>query len=236
MKDIKMNPRDPKSLRDEMLSGRDDIAGRLYQDFKDDFDSFFSLMAECYKFDRLFLDLEEQTEQTSAAGGLTFQSVDTLFTSVQLLICGFIVPSNHMFRQSFEALFLLTLVCEKETVRIEVDGKTIERLFYKSYNKKKNYTYANRAYAILEYNAELLNIDLQAFQSLKNIYLFYNKFSHPSDVSMTSRIDHKNGFIYVGAQYSNKDSNQYKVELDYRVRFTEILLTSMKHNIEKLKA
>ena len=227
----------PGEIRRILLSDRSQIVHDFCSRFSDQVEKLCYGIAECFSLDSKFAEFEETKYQSSVVRAFTYGVTDSLFTSLHLLSIGYQVPSNHMFRQALEYLFMSILCSESEELELRTgDGdNTVKRVFFESYRKGKPYTRPNSALGHIQKNLEQFGFNKDGFDAIKANYERYHPFSHPSANSLYLRSNVEGNEIFVGPHHFERDFEIYAIELNKRLDFIGIFKTVVDYNANRLR-
>lgn len=225
----------------------EDIVYELFHDnkeIKDEFMNHFS--KKILEFSKLFTKayrrsegLSEYTKKTSIqisyVIGLTYLLFDNIFSSMKLLIQGFLTPSGNLMRQAIETMAVIILCSTKNDIYID-RKKTISFNYFNSFYNDEPKAYTHKAIKYLEINMDEIGVTGKGITAFKEIKDFYNKYSHPSRLSLTSITSFTDpGKIYIGGSFDDMKIPSYKIEIDEKINLCKTLPDFFEGVIDEVK-
>jgi hypothetical protein len=227
MKEHCINLARPDEIVKELFHDNSEILNEFSNQFSKELLEFAELFSEAYK---KHLELDHLTKDTNNkqkayVSGLTYLLLDNLLMSVKLFILGYQIPSGNLMRQVFESVALTILCSLKDKITIPIKNNEKKEIhFYTSHINHKSEGKSFLALKYLEANSDKIGINKNAFETLKKSKSFYNHFSHPGELSLSSIISfEKRGNIYICGSFDEGKTKQYKKELIQRINFCKVL-------------
>ena len=118
--------------------------------------------------------------------GFAYVTLDNVYTSMKLLLLGYLTPSGNMLRQSLEAACMCILLATDAPLKVR--GKRDEIHFYEEYRYHKRFTRSHRAVELVKNNTDALEVNSEAIAQFVSGKQFYNEYSHPSKLTVASRL------------------------------------------------
>ena len=209
-----------------------EIVNELYDDYKTTIDSFGRAypekalgfaehISECHQKFHRFEAEKSPTERMVEVRGFAYLTLDNVYTSMKLLMLGFLTPSGNMLRQSLEAACMCILFATDTSIDV---GRKKEIRFYEEYCRNKPFTRSHRAVALVKSNCDALDVNSEAIARFVTGREFYNQYSHPSEISMASRFTGQDGDSWlIGGHFDDARVQIYDKEFSERIKFAEIL-------------
>lgn len=182
--------------------------------------AFAEHISNCHQKYHRFLAERSPTERMIEVRGFAYLTLDNTYTSMKLLMLGYLTPSGNMLRQSLEAACMCILLATDTS--IEIRGREIR--FYEEYCRNKSFTKSHRSVAIVQDNSEALVVNSEAIARFVTGKQFYNQYSHPSKMTIASRLTGQDGDTWlIGGHFDETRMQIYDKEFSERVNFAEIL-------------
>ena len=123
-----------------------EIVNELHDDYKATIESFGSRytakvlafaehISNCHQKYHRFVAEESPTERMVEVRGFAYLTLDNTYTSMKLLMLGYLTPSGNMLRQSLEAACMCILLATDTSIAI--GGKKGEIRFFEEYRRRK---------------------------------------------------------------------------------------------------
>jgi len=230
---------DPITAKQLMLilhSGGDEVADKFSSMFPAEVRKFCDYIEKSHEQFEKFNFEKGPSERILKSGAFMFMGIDSLFTSMHLLMQGYMVPSGNMFRQSLEAIAMATLLSEKYNIEVIVKKGWSRRDFLVDYLGGMKYTEAHNALRWLEKNATRMKLNASGIEIYKKGKKFYNQYSHPSLFSLGARMagGENPGFI-TGGIYDEDKIDFYRKEIGARESFASFLPNTVGYVFERAK-
>ena len=191
-------------IRDLLFRGHTDVRDAFAEAFKDNIDACISALAKTYSAYRAFENKAPKTKRTAQVQAFIYTALNSLVTSLYLLISGMLTPAGHLMRQYAEAT-AMALLCSSPALmtfaRFEKEGKHYPvHDALRDVNKRKN--------------RQILDIDAGGWKNFIEIANFYDQFSHASTlvVSAQMMLDRPGMLVLLG-DYDKEKSDIYTFEL-----------------------
>lgn len=222
-----------------------DLVIELFDDYKETLDDFteshneelveFSeIISECHKKYQLFNNINNPSDRVIQVGAFVYLSFDNAYTSMKLLMLGYLTPSGNMLRQSFESVCMAVLLatdCE-----IEIAKKKGKIKFYEDFVNDRKHAQSHRAVSYVNDNQEILRVNDKSMSSLIKGKRFYNEYSHPTKMSMASRLTPENNKTWmIGGGYDTGKKPIYDIEIETRVNYCGMLPTFIQEVFDRAK-
>ncbi len=223
----------------------EDVVNELFDDYRQTLEDFaknynqeileFSeTISKCHRNYQLFSNAKNPSNRIIQVGGFVYLSIDNAYTSMKLLMLGYLTPSGNMLRQSLESTcmaILLATDCE-----IEIDRKKQKSQFYEDFVNDKKHTKSYRAVSYVDNNQQILGVNDQSISSVVKGKQFYNQYSHPSKMSIASRLTSANNISWLmGGGYDKKKKSIYDRKFEARVNYVGILPTLILEVFDRAK-
>lgn len=198
-----------------VLFGDEDslIRDRFKDNYSSELEKFIVLMTkafeEWYRVDKILT--KKKTEPDAYITALLYAALHSHVVSLKLYISGLLVPSGNTQRYVYECIALAFLLSRPSL------GVT-ERYIKDQYSTTK-------AIRDVVRNHEILNLDREGLKVLESSLKFYDKFSHPTRLSLGGVIHLAgNGSqIIFGGAYDKDKEFAYRKEIKSKLGFAEIL-------------
>jgi hypothetical protein len=161
---------------------------------------------------RAWKDFDEtiqENEQRAHVSSLIFGALSLHLMSTKLLIWGLLVPAGNMMRQVFEIISMAFLASKP-------------RLRFLDRYESGRYS-INCAVRDVIKNHKKLNLEHSALEILREKRDFYNKFSHPTLLTIATFIEFGGGSTYFGASFDPGKQEAYDKEVSARVQVAGLL-------------
>jgi hypothetical protein len=167
-----------QEIRDLLFRGHADVREAFATAFHEEIDASVTAIAETYAIYRTFEAAAERTKRTAQVQAFLYTALNSVITSLYLLISGMLIPAGHLMRQYAEAT-AMALLCsnpnlltfarlEREKSRYPVHDALIE------VNKKRN--------------RQILDINAEGWQKFMEIARIYDHFSHASQLVISAQM------------------------------------------------
>lgn len=194
-------------IRELLFRGHGDVRDAFATAFPSEIDGCIAAIAETYSAYRAFERAAPKTQRTAQVQAFSYTALNSLISSLFLLISGMLIPAGHLMRQYAEAT-AMALLCshpalitfarfEKEKTRYPVHDALIE------VNKKRN--------------RRVLDINAEGWKTFMEIASFYDQFSHASALVISAQmmLDRPGKLIMLG-DYDADKSDVYHYEFPRR--------------------
>lgn len=199
----------------DVLYGDEDhhIRDRFIKNYSDELEQFVVLMTQAFeewsRVDKILT--KKKTEPDAYITALLYTALHSHVVSLKLYISGLLVPSGNTQRYVYEAVALAFLLSRPSLGVVE-----------KYMNDKYSTTKAVRD---VVRNHEILKLNRDALKTLESSIKFYDKFSHPTRLSLSGVI-HLSGNgnqVIFGGAYDKHKEFAYAKELKSKIGFAGIL-------------
>lgn len=217
-------------------SGSGYVAEKFSSSFPRETLEFCEHIEKCHAIFNKYTSAPNPSERLQKVGAFVFLGIDNLFTSMHLLMQGYLIPSGNMFRQSLEAVAMATLLSEKKELDVIVKKGWSRRNFYNDFINTMKYTQSHNSLKWMERNAIRLNLRTSGLEIFKKSKSFYNNYSHPSLFSLGARMvgGGSPGFI-TGGIYDEDKKEFYTKEVRGRESYGSHLPDAIRFIFERTK-
>lgn len=154
------------------------------------------------------------TERVSLTEFFVYQAINSVVTSLSLLITGRLVPSGNLMRHYGEATAMAFLCCHPS---IPEYGRFMANPM--KYPVHKAMTSVSKP----KYR-KLLNINAANWAEFTKLTSFYDKLSHAGAMTLAdATIFAQPGMVSLGGDFDSDKLDQYKIELSRRQSAAEVL-------------
>lgn len=197
-----------------VLLGEEDslIRKQFIERYSTEIEQFIALMTYAFKewsrVDKILT--QKKTEPDAYISALLYAALHSHVVSLKLYISGLLVPSGNTQRYVYECVALAFLLSRPSL-----------GVVHKYMNDKYSTTKAVRD---VVRNHEILKLNRRALQTLESSISFYDKFSHPTRLSLGGVINlSSNGSkIIFGGAYDKDKEFAYTKELTSKIGFATI--------------
>jgi hypothetical protein len=197
-------------IRETVLGFPDKVLPMFQTQYSNELDEFVSLMAVAYDKWTEFDSLVSGDEELSHVSGLIYGAINFHAIAMHLLISGFLIASGNTQRQVLECIAMALLASKRNLGYLH------------RYANDKFST--NKAIDLVIKKHKILNLNDTALKTIKTSRNFYNKFSHPTMMTVASHISlEKPGEMYFGASFDAGKMEGYKKEINGRVGLAKII-------------
>ena len=196
-------------------------ADQFRNDFSEPVLNICELIKNCYASYLQFESHKEPDSQFSYMAAYTFALVESLYTSLKLLVYGFLAPSGNQFRLALEALALSALLSWRNQLMVNKrQNKWKCTNFFEDFLEDKRWARPHLAIKILDENKERLGFSEEAIGLLAESKKLYNNYSHASLLSIRAIIISPERVLF-GGGYDHEQKPLFEKELEIRKRFIE---------------
>ena len=196
-----------EKILSELASDDSDVRAEYLKLFEADAQEFSTSMAQAFMKWRA-LDAEMQgSDERAYISAQVYLAITLHILSMKLFLSGHIVAAGNLFRQVVESI-ALALVCS---------GKDLPIL---AQFMKGEYS-TNRAVHDVWRHREKLGLN-DAVESLKNTQEFYDKYSHPTPLTIAAIMSFSENGTYVGTSFDKEKIDAYKREAIGRVSLARV--------------
>ncbi len=220
-----MHKINPLSVEELVAYMFDNQQGGSVEQFQNDFSETVLLICEltkkCYVGFLQFENHKEPDEQFLYLSAHVYTLVESLYTSVKLLVHGFLAPSGNQFRVALEAMTLSVLLSWRGDLLLEKkSNRLVMRNFYEDFLKEERWTRSHLAIKILDKNRDKLGLSTDAMSLLNAAKDLYNSYSHVSLLSISAGIVSLDRVLF-GGGYEHEQKLLFEKELHIRKQFIE---------------
>jgi hypothetical protein len=198
-----------------VLFGDEDplIREKFKDNYSSELETFIVLMTQAFeewsRVDEIFT--KKKTEPDAYITALLYTALHSHVVSLKLFISGLLVPSGNTQRYVFECIALAFLLSRPSL-------GVVERYMNDQYSTTKAIRDVIR-------NHKALKLDREGLKVLESSLKFYDKFSHPTRLSLGGVIHlAANGSqIIFGGAYDEDKEFAYRKEIKSKLGFAEIL-------------
>lgn len=205
-----------RQLLRQLLSGNRRTQRRFWRRFGDEITAVSDALSKVTSRAHRLESAVPLSERSAWVQMFLFMCFDSLFTSSQLLVSGFLVPSGNLMRQFQEAV-AMALLCSHRRLST-----------YDEFVASPDAFRVDRAMRRIGEPevARQLAIDLVAWANFQEHLKFYHKYSHASALAAASRFmqEGPDGLAY-GGEYDPGKEFAYEKELRSRASAAEMLLS-----------
>lgn len=192
----------------ELTSDDLEVRAEYLKLFEADAQEFSTSMAQAFmKWRTLDADLQGN-ENRAYISSLVFTAIGIHILSLKLFLSGHIVAAGNIFRQAVEFIALAFICSSKELGILE-----------KFMNDR--YSTSNAVRDVLRHS-EKLGLKRDGVQALKDAQEFYSKFSHPTQLTLTTFVSFSGEGLYVGANFDRGKVQAYRQEVNRRVNLAKV--------------
>jgi len=197
-------------VSDELLGDTNQVQSKFVERFQAELERFIAEMAASYLHWKKFDKTVEGNEERAHISALLYGAINTHVISMKLLISGYFIAAGNTQRQALESA-AMALLCSKPTLG-----------FLKRYMDEK-YS-SNKAVRDVMKHHKALHLKRDALKTLEKTRTFYDKFSHPTFMTLASSI----GFsppkpLFFGAAFDDGKIPFYEKEIRSKVSFAAII-------------
>lgn len=197
-------------VSEELFGDANQIRSKYVEQFKSELEKFVEVMASTYLHWKEFEKVLGGSEERAHIAALLYGTINAAVISMKLLISGYFIPAGNTQRQALESA-AMTILCSK-----------LELGFLKRYMDDKYST--NKAARDVVKHHKVLNLKRSALKTLEKNRVFYDKFSHPTFMTLTSSIGISSpGILFFGASFDKGKIPFYAKEVRSRIGFAKII-------------
>ena len=213
---------DASTILVELFSDDQDVRADYRKHFDSKAKEFADHMAQAMAAWRA-LDSEVKSNERRAFVSASVYMAITLHTlSMKLLLSGQFIAAGNLFRQATESIALALLF----------SGEGLSALDRFMENK---YSTSN-AIRDVKKNAVKLGLNKDGLASLEAGRDLYDKFSHPTHMTLSSMMSGSVDGLYVGAAFDEAKLYAYRIEVDGRVSLAKVFVNfvhAVQINVDK---
>lgn len=202
----------------EILSDDSEVRAEFLKNFKEDATKFSCAMARAVLAWHELDAKASEKKNLEWVSALVFTSLNLHIQSMKLLLSGHLVAAGNLSRQVVEALALALLCSGKEL-------NVLERFLKDEYSTSK-------AVRDLLRHWEKLSLLKEGVTALEDAQKFYDKYSHPTKLTIAAVISFPEKNIYVGSSFDPGKLDAYGKEVSARVSLAE----AFENFVEAVKA
>ncbi len=199
-----------------ILAGKDDPIIRLsfIESHEEELEKFCELMHRSFirwsELDRLVTKNKEEKKAYTSA--LVYTALHSKIVSLKLLMSGLLVPAGNTQRYALECI-ALAFLCSRPSLGV------LERYMDDKYS-------TNKAIRDIIKHHKKLDLDREALKIFEASHKFYDKYSHPTRLSLASVIALKgeNSALILGGSYDPAKDFAYRREIDSRLGLAGIFI------------
>ena len=186
---------------------------------------FGETLAESFKrFPQLDKLSSDSNEQAAFVAGYVFGVFDDLLVSMKLLVSGKMIASGNLMRQALEGVAVSILCASSELVAVRKQKQIVKINYWERLKSDDPLVNAHLSVQQLEINCDALGVSRDAIKTFKSARQRYHLFSHPSFMSLASRIAlGEAGPIYIGGNFDAAKLPAYRVEISERTSLCGLL-------------
>ncbi len=197
-------------VSDELLGDTNHIRSQYVGQFQSELEEFVAVMASTYLQWKKFDKTVRGSEKRAHISALLYGTINAHVVSMKLLISGYLISSGNTQRQVLESA-AMALLCSKP-----------ELGFLKRYMDEKYST--NKSVRDVVKHHKTLCLKREALKTLEKNKAFYDKFSHPTFMTLGSSLGiSKAGPLFFGASFDKGKIPFYAKEIRSKVSFAGII-------------
>jgi len=197
-------------LRGELLEGSEEVRNAYLKHFAKEIHDFVDIMSDAYLSWKKLDSEISKTEEQAYISALLFGTINLHTISMKLLINGFFIPAGNTQRQALESA-AMALLCSKPSLGF------LKRYMHEKYS-------SNKAVRDVVKHHKKLGLNREALKTLENRRTFYDKFSHPTYMTLAASIGMaRPGRIDFGAAFDEAKLPFYSNEINSKVNFAKII-------------
>ncbi|MEO7864044.1 MAG: hypothetical protein ABIU05_27150, partial [Nitrospirales bacterium] len=211
-----------RAILTELTSDNSEVRAEYLTHFDSDVEEFAEAMAKAFRNWRALDGDLRGNEKRAYVSALVFSATTLHILSLKLLVSGHLVPAGSLMRQVVESISL-ALLCSGSNL------DTLNRFMTGKYS-------TNNAVRDVLRNSANLGVNDQALKTLAKSKDFYNKYSHPSHLTIASGMSFSNRGTYVGATFDEGKLQAYTQEIQFRLALAKVFssfIDCVKANIAK---
>lgn len=187
----------------ELTSDDKDVRAEYLKHFKSDVEMFSESMARAFLNWRSLDSSIQENEKRAYISGLVYTAITLHVLSMKLFVSGNTVAAGNLFRQVVETV-ALALVCSGKDLGI------LDRFMEDKYSTNDAVRDAMR-------HAEKLGLNKDGVKGLSEVQGFYNKYSHPTHLTIAMGMSFSTRDLYFGGAFDEKKLDAYRKEISVRV-------------------
>ena len=195
----------------QVISGENDTATKEYiSKFGKEIEEFAVSISATYEKWEDFNSRIGDDENKAKISNLIYCCINHCVVAMELFLSGNLVPSGNTMRQALEAIAMGILASKP-------DLGFLERFSNDQYSTSK-------AIRDVLKNSKQLNVNKTSMKTIQNSEDFYHKFSHISLMTIALNESFSNPETKpLGGYFDEGKMNQYKMEIDGRIKLANIL-------------
>lgn len=209
-------------VSDELLGDTDAVRRQFVSRFTPDLEEFIAAMAATFLHWKKFDKTIKGSESRAHVSALLYCTLNFHAMSMKLLICGYFIQAGNTERQALESA-AMALLCSNANLGI------LKRYMEDQYSSSK-------AVRDVVRHHKALGLTRDALRILEEKRSFYDKFSHPTFMTLGSVLGLSNpGPMYFGASFDEGKLPYYAKEIRSRVSFAGIInniIDGVRHNLD----
>lgn len=197
-----------EDIRAIILSTNEDTRRQFVQHFSSEIDDFIVNLTRVYHRMQQMVARVPHDSRSAWADEFLFTAFNTLLTSFHLLISGLNAPSGNLMRHYGEAVAMALLLSHRQIATFTLIDKEPEQFpVHKALDVVKR-----------KRNTTLLGIDGPGWKKFDKLMSFYNQYSHPSALAVSSGHSFSSpGFRQIGGDFDKKKLDGYRKEINLRI-------------------
>lgn len=169
--------------------------------FNNQIEKFIDVMSKAYIGWQEFDSNIGSDVKKGFVSAMIHNAINNHIISLKLFLSGYTIAAGHLQRQVIETI-ALALLCSAENLGI------LDRYMDMKYS-------ANKAVRDVLKHYDKLNLNKISLQALKRSYDFYNKYSHPTQLTLAHLISFsERGKSYLGASFDEGKLEGYAMQVN----------------------
>jgi hypothetical protein len=208
-------------IRLELFSWDHEIPEQYRSRYREYLDQFVASMARAHRAWENFDATLQASEQRAHISSLIFGALSLHVMSTKLLVWGLLVPAGNTMRQVLEIMCMALLASKP-------------RLGYLERYSSDRYSTTHAIRDALK-NAEKLSLVPEALVTLQEARDFYNKFSHPTLLTIATYVEVGGNRTYIGASFDEGKQYAYAKKMSTRAQVAGLLnnvIEAICHNLD----
>jgi hypothetical protein len=208
-------------IRQELLTWDIEISNHYLSQYPEQIERFAASMTVACRAWKDFDKTIQENEQRAHISSLIFGALSLHLMSTKLLIWGCLAPAGNTMRQVLEIISMAFLASKP-------------RLGFLDRYASGRYS-TNYAVRDVIKNHKRLNLQRNALEVLRDARDFYNKFSHPTLLTIATFIEFGGGSVYFGASFDPSKQYAYNKEINTRVQVAgllESMIQGIRYNLD----
>ncbi len=197
-------------VSDELFGDTNQVRSQYVERFQSELEHFVEAMAASYLHWKKFDKTVGGNEERAHISALLYGAINAHVISMKLLISGYFIPAGNTQRQALESA-AMALLCSKLGLG-----------FLTRYMDEKYST--NKAVRDVVKHHKTLGLKREALKTLEKNRAFYDKFSHPTFMTLASSIGISTlGPLFFGSSFDEGKMQFYAKEIRSKVSFAGII-------------